>query len=655
MIELFTKTLNISISATFLIVVCLVIRLLFKKMPKYLVCILWAIVAIRLIVPFSIESPFSLLPAKDYIGAKTDATINVESVESGLDSTGNAETIESATGNIGSGEAIESATGNIGSGEAIESGTGSVGSGLAEGTGSGNIDSEGSIVNAENGIHLISRSFMAIVSVVWLVGAFALLIYALASYIRLRLCLRDAVRIGDKIYESDKISTAFVLGIIRPVIYVPCGLSNTELYMVLSHERSHIERCDHLLKPLFYLVTSVYWFNPAVWIAYILLCRDIEYACDERAIKKIGYDKRKSYSQTLLDLSVTARYIKACPVAFGEINTGERVKRVLNMKKRGKIVVVAAAVLCLLVAICFLTYPKKDVEEDKASEANAEYEIMDTEQSKDVSGNVADAEVVVEKNNEADGEVVSMTLDYNPKVEEAKIAEEETESGAKDEEAKRSDEEAEVEEAEDKGQAETEEAEDKGQAEDNSVDVMYVKVSFESADEVYNYLQSGTTDLNVKYDASSSGTGQENVIIEDGDENIVIETMEGAENLDIDVQYVIENHTPFPLKDDSGKRYFVVRGPSEDHNGVDIAAPEDTEVIAMESGEIIDVGVDESLGQYVILKGKSGLTYGYYTLKEGVSVNKGDTVSIGDKLGLVGMTGNSTGPHLHLVVLDKEN
>ena len=208
-----------------------------------------------------------------------------------------------------------------------------------------------------------SVDVMGILSYVWIAGVAAVLIYALIVYVKLRRMVSDAVILRENIYQSEKVGTAFVLGIISPKIYIPYHLSLNELFMVVNHERAHIRRRDHLVKPMGFILVAVYWFNPLVWLAYILLCRDIELACDEKVIKKIGYDKKKEYSQALLNLSVPRKYISACPVAFGELGVGERVKNVIRMKKGGRLILSAALMVCAVLALGFLTYPKKDAEE----------------------------------------------------------------------------------------------------------------------------------------------------------------------------------------------------------------------------------------------------------------------------------------------------
>lgn len=296
--EVFTGILNISITASILIAVCILVRFIFRNMPKSVRCIMWMLVAVRLAIPFTIESPFSLLPAKEYVATTSHLSSNSATNTTELTSL----TVDKCV--------------------------------------------------------VPSTQAMDIISVIWLVGVIAVLTYALVAYIRLRRLVYDAVILRDNVYQSEKVGTVFVLGIISPKIYVPYGLSPVELYMSLNHERAHLARRDHLVKPLGFIIAAVYWFNPLVWLAYILLCRDIELACDEKVIKKIGYNMKKSYSQALLNLSIPRKYISACPVAFGEVGVDERVKNVLKMKKGKKIILAIALAVCGILAICFLTYPK---------------------------------------------------------------------------------------------------------------------------------------------------------------------------------------------------------------------------------------------------------------------------------------------------------
>ena len=321
--ELFTGILNISISAGILIVVCILVRWLFKDMPKFVRCIMWLIVAVRLAIPFNIECPLSLLPAKDYVTVGTEYETGFYSDESVITTT----------------EPVNCYIDN----------------------------------KTDNDI-AVSRQvdIMFVLSIVWILGVVTVLLYAVITYVRLKKLVADAVRVNGNVFQSERVGTAFVLGVISPKIYIPYGLSPTELYMSLNHERAHIARRDYLVKPIGFVITAVYWFNPFVWLAYFMLCRDIELACDEKVIKKIGYDKKKEYSQVLLNLSIPKKYISACPVAFGEVGINERVKNVLKMKKGKKIFIALAIVICAVLGICFLTYPRtnndpKDVASVQAS------------------------------------------------------------------------------------------------------------------------------------------------------------------------------------------------------------------------------------------------------------------------------------------------
>ena len=331
MTDVFLKLLNISLSASLLIVACIVIRYAVKGLPKYMRCILWLLVLVRLVCPIHLESPFSLQPRKDIISLSSAdqneyIMVNEPSAE------------ESEAQYYFEMNAPEKS---------------------AEPTAVTVTPSK----NPSN--HINKNDILMMLSVIWIIGIAAALGYGIISYIRLASCVKDAVLLKGNVYQSERVSTAFVLGVFRTRIYVPYNLSATELYFVLSHERAHIARKDHMLKPVAYVISCIYWFNPLVWISYNLLCRDIELACDEKALGRIGYNKKKEYSQSILDLSIPRKYISACPVAFGETGVKERVKSVLNMKKSTKIITAIGAVIIVITGIGFLTYPKTDKTDDK--------------------------------------------------------------------------------------------------------------------------------------------------------------------------------------------------------------------------------------------------------------------------------------------------
>lgn len=202
---------------------------------------------------------------------------------------------------------------------------------------------------------------LPIAAALWMLGAAAMLLWALVSWLRLRKRVREAVRLEGNVYECE-IASPFVLGLFRPRIYLPFSLENGERELVLAHERAHITAGDHIIKPLGWLLLAAHWYNPLVWLAYALFCRDIELACDERVVRGLSLSDRADYSQALLDLSRPRGGVRACPLAFGESSVKGRVKSVLSYKKPAFWLVLLAVVVCVGAAVCFLTDPKEEAE-----------------------------------------------------------------------------------------------------------------------------------------------------------------------------------------------------------------------------------------------------------------------------------------------------
>ena len=311
--ELFLKIINMSISASWLVLAVLILRFVLKKAPKWINVLLWGIVAIRLICPFSFESTLSLIPSAETIplniGMDTTPTIN-----SGI-------------------SAINNAVNPIIS--------------------QSNTPMAGASVN-------LLQITIGIYEYIWIFGMIALALYTAISYWRLRRKVDTAVRYKDNIFQSENVSFPFVLGIIKPRIYLPFKMNGQYLEYVVAHEQAHICRKDHWWKPLGFLLLMIHWFNPLMWLAYVLLCRDIELACDERVIKELGNEQRGDYTQALVACSVNRRMIAACPLAFGEVSVKERVKSVMNYKKPAFWVIIISVIVCVGVAVCFLTNPKQD-------------------------------------------------------------------------------------------------------------------------------------------------------------------------------------------------------------------------------------------------------------------------------------------------------
>ena len=311
--ELFLKIINMSISASWLVLAVLILRFVLKKAPKWINVLLWGIVAIRLICPFSFESTLSLIPSAETIplniGMDTTPTIN-----SGI-------------------SAINNAVNPIIS--------------------QSNTPMAGASVN-------LLQITIGIYEYIWIFGMIALALYTAISYWRLRRKVDTAVRYKDNIFQSENVSFPFVLGIIKPRIYLPFKMNGQYLEYVVAHEQAHICRKDHWWKPLGFLLLMIHWFNPLMWLAYVLLCRDIELACDEKVIKELGNEQRGDYTQALVACSVNRRMIAACPLAFGEVSVKERVKSVMNYKKPAFWVIIISVIVCVGVAVCFLTNPKQD-------------------------------------------------------------------------------------------------------------------------------------------------------------------------------------------------------------------------------------------------------------------------------------------------------
>ena len=309
--ELFLKIINMSISASWLILAVLILRLVLKKAPKWVNVLLWGIVAVRLICPLSFESALSLIPSSETIPLDIEMAAK-PTIDSGV-------------------PAINSVVNPVLSSFAPPQ----------------------HVLTSANPLQI----WIPILNIIWLIGVGALLLYTAVSYWRLCRKVDTAVRYKGNIFQSENVSSPFVLGIIKPRIYLPFNMNGQDLEHVVAHEQAHIRRKDHWWKPLGFLLLTIHWFNPLMWLAYVLLCRDIEFACDEKVIKELGNEQRADYTQALVVCSVNRRMIAACPLAFGEVGVKDRVKSVMNYKKPAFWGVVLAVIVCVFVAVCFLTNP----------------------------------------------------------------------------------------------------------------------------------------------------------------------------------------------------------------------------------------------------------------------------------------------------------
>ena len=312
---LFLKILNMSISALWLILAVILLRLVLKKAPKWINVLLWALVAVRLLCPISFESPLSLVPNAEPIPQEIFVAEPPQNHESPVF------------------HPIE--TPNL---------------------------PDTPSVSIDGSIEQIQWKFV-FATFGWPFGVVTLLVYASISCLRVKSNVKASLHLWDNIWICDDIQTPFILGVFIPKIYIPSGVDESQIPHIIAHENAHLKRLDHWWKPLGFAVLAVHWFNPLVWVAYILLCRDIELACDEKVIRKMNQGESIAYSEALLSCSVNRRMVMVCPIAFGEVGVKERVQRVLHYRKPAFWLIVSAVIVCIVVAICFLTNPSKDEED----------------------------------------------------------------------------------------------------------------------------------------------------------------------------------------------------------------------------------------------------------------------------------------------------
>ena len=328
---IFVKLLNMSVSASGFILIAVLLRALLKRSPKWIHCLLWGLVAVRLVCPLSFESSFSLAPRADFVEAK----LGVQSEDGRY--------MNSAT------DVSKALNDDLDNAQNKN---------LAN---EGNADRQGDWKK---------------ISWTWFVGAVLLLSYAAISYLRFRKKVQASVRLRDGIYVCDNIRTPFILGVIRPGIYLPSDMDEVQTDNVIAHERAHLSRLDQVWKPLGYCLLAVYWFNPLCWLAYVLFCRDMELACDEKVIRDMDVEDKKVYSRVLLSFSDPSHRIAAGPLAFGEIGVKKRIQSVLNYRKPAFWMVGLAILALVVTSLCFLTNPKA-ANDPVQTMGTAEYQLPD--------------------------------------------------------------------------------------------------------------------------------------------------------------------------------------------------------------------------------------------------------------------------------------
>ena len=329
--ELFRTILNMAVSAGWLVLAVCILRLVLRRAPRSLTCALWALVGLRLVLPFSVGSVLSLLPSRETL-TRTALYASHPRLTSGID--------------------------------VLDRAAEPVMASLAP-----------SVSDSVNPLQVA----LTVGAWVWLAGAAVMLLCAMVSFLRLRRRVRTAVRGEDGLWQCETVASPFLLGVLRPRIYVPFSLPESEKADVTAHERMHIRRGDQVWKFLGWLLLSVYWFQPLLWLAWVLLCRDIESACDERVVREMDTQGRKRYAQTLLSCSA-GHGAAICPLAFGEVNVKSRIRSVLNYRRPALWLTVLAVLLGIAAAVCFLTDPVEKQDLSFLNYENAGAVAMQTEE-----------------------------------------------------------------------------------------------------------------------------------------------------------------------------------------------------------------------------------------------------------------------------------
>lgn len=339
MSRIFSDVLQMSIVAAWMIPIVMVFRLLLKRAPKWVNLVLWGLVGLRLVCPFVPESRFSLMPKLPILSGYLYGNM-----------------IGNSAGNAFRADTLQSGTNfsnNI-SQTALDGSMGAAGSGMG-----GVFGITGSGMGAFGiGVWRIPERLLSIFTILWLAGVILFTGYAVYSYVRVRRQVAEAMWLRENLWICDEVKSPFILGLHKPKIYLSSSMDEAQYPYVIAHEQAHLKRGDQWWKPLGFLILAIHWFNPFVWAAYILFCSDLELACDESAVKKLNPQERKDYSYALLSCSMQRRLVTVCPLAFGEVGVKKRVKEVLNYKKPSFWILLAAVVVCVIVAVCFLTNPK---------------------------------------------------------------------------------------------------------------------------------------------------------------------------------------------------------------------------------------------------------------------------------------------------------
>ena len=385
MTDVFLKLLNMSIAASWVVLAVIVFRALFRKAPRWISLVMWGTVALRLVIPFSVESPLSMIPTTESFGtagAYPSQIVFRTGIEVLNSASGFASEESNSSGTFASGaytplsggqEVITDSSDSPAQDQKSEPSYDAAYAGKFDMLeGNKNRSAPPSYDGASPNAKASHFTPLGAASAVWLGGVCSMIAYASVSCAMLRRRTRTAVLLRDNIRQSERVSAPFTFGIFRPEIFLPFGVGEREAGYMIAHEKAHIARRDNIIKPASFLLLSVYWFNPVIWAAYILMCRDIEFACDERVVRSLSPQEKADYSQAMLSCSAPRTYTAACPLAFGSNCVRRRIKRVLGYKKPSARLVVAALTVCVLLSACTLTDPVRPPSDSSGNAADTQ-------------------------------------------------------------------------------------------------------------------------------------------------------------------------------------------------------------------------------------------------------------------------------------------
>lgn len=622
--NIFLYVVKMSLTAGCVVPVVLLIRLLLKKAPKKYSYLLWSVVGFRLLCPVSFSSRISLfnIGIFDFFRADRRST---DKVMQDLTADGAVQgNFADAVANVGMGTPAKVAGNVVSRGDLTENKVWPITDSVAAGS-----------------PHSIN-TLLGILAVIWLAGVIVITVYGVVSYLTLAWKLRKAVRVSGKenVYRSERIGTPFVMGIIKPVIYIPDYLEGDDAEYVLLHEECHIKRHDYAVKPAAYILLCIHWFNPLIWVAFYAMNKDMEMSCDEKVIAQnsAGFDDDnsricKEYSYALLKCAAAGRFPLPGILAFGRTSVKERIVNVLDYKKPKRIVTYLAMILCA-VALAACSTNSKD--------SDGTVQIKQTQGQNDNARNA-------DSSQQTDSEQKEYNI-QNTDSEQKTDNTQNTDSGQNTDSSQSPD--------------NSQKSDNSGNTDNNSTQI---ETSETTEEETTTVLQA-EADIEVKEEEVKVTEPTEQTEQTESSEALIVvdyTPAQTASNLvDITKYYESEcyeyvqpdliNKPEYLMPVENAEitadfGYRIVIDKTQFHSGVDFSAEAGSEVHAGADGTVVACGWGDAHGLVVIIYHENGYATHYYNLS-GIIVKEGDKVKEGDIIGYSGASGNATAPMLHFGV-----